>query len=156
MLQLIDCFNLATLFWSTYSYSFVTLAISSTLFCQIYGLQYSSKESYKPLARCELCRRLCNSLHVLRDSSVVDTGEWPRWPGPPPPFFLDKTEAQRAEKIFLGDQPPPPPLISRSGSATVPVVRYAINIAHHGVKTVSIKAKILEWFQESVVKLYQD
>ena len=92
---------------------------------------------------------------MLRDSSVVDTGEWPRWPGPPPPFFLDKTEAQRAEKIFLGDQPPPP-LISRSGSATVPVVRYAINIAHHGVKTVSIKAKILERFQESVVKLYQD
>ena len=33
-------------------------------------------------------------------------------PGPPPPLFLDHTEAQRAEKIVLGDCPPPPyPLI---------------------------------------------
>ena len=106
MLQLIDCFNLATLFGSTFSDTFVILAISSTLFCHIYGLQYNSKERYKPLARCELCCRLCDSLHVLCDSSVVDPGEWPRWPGPPP-LFLDKTEAQRAEKIFLGDQAPP-------------------------------------------------
>ena len=109
MLQLIDCFNLATLFGSTFSDTFVTLAISSTLFCQIYGLQYSSKESYKPLTRCELCRELCDSLHVLCDSSVVDPGEWPRWPGPspPPPLFLDETEAQRAKKIFEDQAPPP-------------------------------------------------
>ena len=46
---------------------------------------------------------------------------------PPRPLFLDQTEAQRAEKNFFGDRPPPPAylrvwitplLISRSGSAT--------------------------------------
>ena len=30
-----------------------------------------------------------------------------RGPGGPPPFFLDQTEARRAENIFLGDRPPP-------------------------------------------------
>ena len=38
--------------------------------------------------------------------------------GPRPlPLFLDQTEAQRAEKEFVGDRPqpsPPPPFISRS------------------------------------------
>ena len=155
MLQLIDCFNLATLFGSTFSDTFVTLAISSTLFCQIYGLQYSSKERYKPLARCELCCRLCDSLHVLCDSSVVDPGEWPRWPGPSPPHPYFQTKLRpKGQKKFLKTRPPL--LISRPGSSTVPVVCYAINIVHHGVKTVSIMAKILEQFQESVVKLYQD
>ena len=40
---------------------------------------------------------------------------------PGPPLFLDQTEAQRAEKIFLGDlsqAPPPRPFTSRSGSGT--------------------------------------
>ena len=36
---------------------------------------------------------------------MVDPGEGP---GGPPPFFLDQTEARRAENIFLGDRPPPP------------------------------------------------
>ena len=31
-----------------------------------------------------------------------------RGPGGPPSFFLDQTEARRAENIFLGDRPPPP------------------------------------------------
>ena len=37
--------------------------------------------------------------------------------GPPPPLFLNQTGAQRAEKNFFGDHPPPPhlPLVSRSG-----------------------------------------
>ena len=29
---------------------------------------------------------------------------------PPPHFFLDQTEARRAEKNFVGDRLPPPPL----------------------------------------------
>ena len=33
---------------------------------------------------------------------------------PAPPLFLDQTEARRAEKIFIGDRPPPT-LISGSG-----------------------------------------
>ena len=32
-----------------------------------------------------------------------------RGPRGPPLFFLDQTEARRAEKIFLGVAPPPPP-----------------------------------------------
>ena len=44
MLQLIDCFNLATLFWSTFSDTFVILPISSTLFCQIYGFSTAQKK----------------------------------------------------------------------------------------------------------------
>ena len=37
-----------------------------------------------------------------------------------PPLFLDQTEAPRAPPNFFGRPPhPPPPLISRSGSATV-------------------------------------
>ena len=53
------------------------------------------------------------------------------------PLFLDQTEAQRAEKNFLGDCPPslfkglddqapPPPLISRSGSGTAVAGKMAI------------------------------
>ena len=38
---------------------------------------------------------------------VVGPGEGPG--GIAPPLFLDKTDARRAEKIFLGDRPPPPP-----------------------------------------------
>ena len=41
---------------------------------------------------------------------MVDPGEGPG--GPVPPLFLDQTEAQRAENIFLGDCPP---FISGSG-----------------------------------------
>ena len=54
-----------------------------------------------------------------------------RGPGARRPLFLDQTEARRAEKPFFGDHPPPlylrvwmtplpppPPLISRSGSAS--------------------------------------
>ena len=35
---------------------------------------------------------------------MADPGEGP---GGPAPFFLDQTEARRAENIFLGDRPPP-------------------------------------------------
>ena len=28
--------------------------------------------------------------------------------GPPPPLYLDQTEARRAEKMFFGDRAPPP------------------------------------------------
>ena len=38
----------------------------------------------------------------------------------------------------------------------IPVVHYAIHVAHHELKTVTIMAKILEQFQDSVVRLYQD
>ena len=37
--------------------------------------------------------------------AMADPGEGP---GGPAPFFLDQTEARRAENIFLGDRPPPP------------------------------------------------
>ena len=38
-------------------------------------------------------------------TSVADPGERPMGPAllPPPPIFLDQTEAQRAEKKFSGD-----------------------------------------------------
>ena len=66
-----------------------------------------------------------NKIHCTQ---VVDPGEGPG--GPRPPLFLDQNEARRAEKkLFWGwaptlsqgmdDCPPPPPLIWRSGSATV-------------------------------------
>ena len=55
--------------------------------------------------------------------SMTDPGK------PPPPLFLDQTEARRATRIFLdtylvppiskGVVDPPPRLISRSGSGTV-------------------------------------
>ena len=59
----------------------------------------------------------------------MDPGEGPRGPAPSPPptLFLDQTEAQRTEKIFLETTPTPPylrvwianpPVISRSGSGT--------------------------------------
>ena len=51
---------------------------------------------------------------------MADPGEGPGGPNPPPPLFLDQTEARRAEKNFLetphplskglDDQAPPPPL----------------------------------------------
>ena len=43
------------------------------------------------------------SLRNLSTFYLVERG-----PGSPPPFFLDQTEARRAENIFLGDRPPPP------------------------------------------------
>ena len=43
--------------------------------------------------------------------SVADPWEEPGNPLPPPHhFFLDQTEARRAEKNFLGDRLTPPPL----------------------------------------------
>ena len=46
-------------------------------------------------------------------------------PPPPPPLFLDRTDAQRAEKIggggetgLIAGRPSPHPLISRSGFGT--------------------------------------
>ena len=66
-------------------------------------------------------------------SSVADVGEGSRSLLPPPPLFLDQTEARRAEKIFLETGPlfylrvwitssnppaPPPHLISRCESGT--------------------------------------
>ena len=48
---------------------------------------------------------------------MADPGEGPPPPPPPPIFFLDQTEARRAENIFFGDphllskgldNPPPP------------------------------------------------
>ena len=56
---------------------------------------------------------------------MADPGEGP---APPPPLFLDQTEARRAEKYFFGDQLTPLPHIrvwmtalppvSKSGSST--------------------------------------
>ena len=61
-------------------------------------------------------------------SSVADVGEGSRSLLPPPPLFLDQTEARRAEKIFLETGPlfylrvwitssnpprPPPPILSQ-------------------------------------------
>ena len=47
--------------------------------------------------------------------AVADLGE-----APPPPLFLNQTEAQRAKKCFFGRPPLPPPLvISRSRTGTV-------------------------------------
>ena len=50
---------------------------------------------------------------------LVDPGEGPRGPTPPPrPLFLDQTEAHGAEKVFfetgssLFSPPPPPPALS--------------------------------------------
>ena len=43
-------------------------------------------------------------------TSVADPGEGPMGPAllpPPPPIFLDQTEARRAEKKFTGDRAPP-------------------------------------------------
>ena len=45
-----------------------------------------------------------------RDLSVADPGEGSRNP-PPPPLFLDQTEARMAENIFW--RPPPPPPFSK-------------------------------------------
>ena len=41
-------------------------------------------------------------LHISSLEPVADPGE-----GPDPPVFLDRTEARRAEKIFLGGGRPP-------------------------------------------------
>ena len=71
---------------------------------------------------------------------MEDPGEGP-W-DPPPPLFLDQSEARRAEKNFLQIAPPPflrvwmtttppPPLISRSGSGTVVNMKsYFVNWIH--------------------------
>ena len=62
--------------------------------------------------------------HILNDLHVVIVGDPWRYPGEGPadpgsPFFWDQTEAPRAEKkLFLRPGLPPPPLISRSESAT--------------------------------------
>ena len=44
---------------------------------------------------------------IAQNVPVMDPGEGPGGPAPPPPIFLDQTEAQRA-KIFLGGDRPPP------------------------------------------------
>ena len=56
----------------------------------------------------------------MRDQKVPSPGRTWQWRiqgRPPPPLFLDETEALRVENIFF-QTTPPPPLIGRSGSAT--------------------------------------
>ena len=69
---------------------------------------------------------------VLVPCSVADPGEGPGGGGP---LFVDQTEVRRAEKFFsrttplppylrVWKTPPPPPLISRSGSGTACLPKY--------------------------------
>ena len=55
------------------------------------------------------------SHHTSPLQSFADPGE-----GPAPLLFLDQTEDQRAEKIFLENSPPPPP-ISGPGWSLLPL-----------------------------------
>ena len=55
----------------------------------------------------------CNALLHSSQCSMVDLGEGPGGPSPPP--FLDQMEAQRAPKKFWRLPPLPYPLISGSG-----------------------------------------
>ena len=70
------------------------------------------------------------TFQVITFKTVAEPGEGPLGPGPSP-LFLDQTEAQRTEKLFFGEPPPPltprlskglddrtPALISRSGFGT--------------------------------------
>ena len=43
---------------------------------------------------------------IAQNVPVMDPGEGPGTPAPPPPIFLDQTEAQRAKKIFFETAPP--------------------------------------------------
>ena len=65
---------------------------------------------------------------------VADPGEGPGG-GEPPPLFVDQIEARRAEKFFFREPPPfplikgsgwppPPTLISKSGSGTACLPKY--------------------------------
>ena len=58
---------------------------------------------------------------------MADPGEGPRGPAPPPPLFLDQTEARGAEKHFFGD-PPPPPSLSFSEGLDPPLKHNEIRI----------------------------
>ena len=77
-----------------------------------YGRTYSMRS----------CACRFNDMHrVQYDLLYQNRGGSRREACPPPPLFLDQTEARRADKFFFGDQPfscpnPPPPVISRSGS----------------------------------------
>ena len=86
------------------------------VFCPLY-----SKQSVK-FAPVDVCPKQGNN-----EQGVACTSGGSRRGARGPPLFLDQTEARRAEKKFFETSPPPhlrvwmtgPPLIRRSGSATV-------------------------------------
>ena len=47
------------------------------------------------------CFTFCTSSILIVTFAVVNLGEGPEPPQPPPPQLLDQTEAQRAETIFF-------------------------------------------------------
>jgi len=52
-------------------------------------------------------------------TSVADLGEGPGGPGPPPPrFWVNKEEMTEGRKAGRASKTKPPPLSSKSGSAT--------------------------------------
>ena len=57
-------------------------------------------------------------------------GRGTRGPDPAVPLFLYQTEARRAEKIFFGDQPHPPPPRSQGLDDRLPPVILKIWIRH--------------------------
>ena len=81
--------------------------------CGCHGFSLCSPENYPNLLQLYLYYLLNYTLHCSGGSRG---GAW----GPGHPLFLDQTEAQRAEKNFIGElRTPPPPNISRSGAGTV-------------------------------------
>ena len=64
------------------------------LYSQHIFLVYPGAYPWGKLMRCVLC-----SMKIFE--AVADPQE-----GPPPPLFLDQSEAKRAAKNFLGDHPP--------------------------------------------------
>ena len=67
------------------------------------------------------CFTFCISSILTVTFAVVDPGEGPEPPNPPPLQLLDQTEAQRAETFFFRP-PPPPPFISGSGRLGSPLI----------------------------------
>ena len=68
-------------------------------------------------------------------------GAWGAAPPPPSHLILDQTEAQRAEKIFLGDQPPP--YLRVWMTATPPSTYLKVWIRHWRLPTVLSEEKKL-------------
>ena len=95
-----------------------------------YLIEYINTPKYfKPGLRYVVKVFYCGSHLLSYPESVADPGG--RAQGGQPPLCLGQTEAQRTEKMFLGDRAPPPPpplpLISRSGSGTVSVSSCYLN-----------------------------
>ena len=76
---------------------------------------------------------------------MVDPGEGPGWPPPPPALFLDQNEPRRAEKIFFEARPPPYLMVWMTPSPPLPLLSEGLDSPVYFAFVKLINICVLVW-----------